>query len=239
MSASATPSRPALVKGARARRTTIFLKMLMAASGIVGVSFLVFHMYGNLKAFGGEHAFNHYAEYLRELGQPLLPHSGFLWIIRAGLIVAFVVHVTTAVILWRRAGRARSTRYVVKKHTGATLASRTMRWGGVTLLLFIVWHLLNFTIGKVNVTGGPTDNPYRLLVDSFNTWWLTLVYLLALSMLGAHLHHGVWSAMQTLGLTNSAASRTRAKRAALATAILTVIGFALVPLGVSVGVITY
>ena len=88
----------------------------------------------------------------------------------------------------------------MKKHTGATFASRLMRWGGVTLLLFIIWHLLNFTVGKVNVTGGPTNDPYNLLVDTFDTWWLTLIYLVAMLALGAHLHHGIWSAAQTLGL---------------------------------------
>ena len=86
-----------------------------------------------------------------------------------------------------------------------------MRWGGVALLLFVVWHLLNFTIGKVNVQGGATDDPYDLLVDTFETWWLTLIYLVAMAALGAHLHHGIWSAAQTLGLTNNARARRNAK----------------------------
>ena len=82
----------------------------------------------------------------------------------------------------------------MKKNKHSTYASHLMRWGGVTLLLFIIWHLLNFTIGKVNVAGGATNDPYNLLVDSFATWWLTLIYLVAMAMLGAHLHHGIWSA---------------------------------------------
>ena len=105
-----------------------------------------------------------------------------------------------AFTLWARAKRARTTPYVMKKRTGATWASLMMRWGGVTLLLFIIWHLLNFTVGKVNVEGGPTNDPYDLLVDTFSVWWLTLIYLAAMAMLGAHLHHGFWSAFQTLGL---------------------------------------
>ena len=112
-----------------------------------------------------------------------------------------------------------------------------MRWGGVTLLLFIVWHLLNFTIGKVNVTGGPTNDPYNLLVDSFSTWWLTLIYLFAMAMLGAHLHHGIWSSLQTLGLTNSARQRANAKRFGLILALVITIGFSLVPIFVLAGVI--
>jgi len=223
---------------ARATRTTIFLKILMAASGLTGVGFLVFHMYGNLKAFGGERKFNHYAQWLREVGDPVLPHSSFLWSVRVVLIVAVIVHVYAAFSLWKRASRARPTQYAVRKYAKATITSRTMRWGGITLLLYIIWHLINFTIGRVNVTGGPTHNRYRLMVDSFNTWWLTVIYLIAMAALGAHLHHGIWSAAQTLGLTNSARARAWAKQTAVVTAILTAGGFALVPVAVFLGIIT-
>jgi succinate dehydrogenase / fumarate reductase cytochrome b subunit len=125
----------------------------------------------------------------------------------------------------------------MKKHTGAIFASRLMRWGGVTLLLFIIWHLLNFTIGKVNVQGGPTDDPYVLLVDSFDVWWLTLIYIVAMLALGAHLHHGIWSAAQTLGWTGTAGKRRRAKTIAFITALIISVGFSLVPLAVLVGII--
>jgi succinate dehydrogenase / fumarate reductase, cytochrome b subunit len=226
------------VKGARASRTTIALKLGMALSGFAFLGFVLAHMYGNLKAFAGHDAFNEYAHHLRELGEPMLPHEGALWIVRVGLIVALAVHVYAAVVLWRRARGARTIRYVVKKHTGATFASRMMRWGGVTILLFIVWHLLNFTIGKVNVTGGPTDDPYNLLVDSFSTWWLTLIYLVAMAMLGAHLHHGIWSAAQTLGLTNNGRARRNAKWLGFGLALVITIGFSLVPVFVLAGVIS-
>jgi succinate dehydrogenase / fumarate reductase, cytochrome b subunit len=229
---------PTLVKEARASRSTIALKILMAASGVVFIGFVLLHMYGNLKAFSGHDAYNEYAEHLRTIGVPMLPRSGLLWIIRAVLLGSLVVHVYAAATLWRRARRARTVKYVVKKHTGATFASRMMRWGGVTLLLFVIWHLLNFTIGKVNVQGGPTNDPYNLLVDSFDTWWLTLIYLVAMAMLGAHLHHGIWSAAQTLGLTGNARSRTFAKRVAFSTAVIISGGFALVPISVLAGVIT-
>jgi succinate dehydrogenase cytochrome b subunit len=229
---------PTLVQGARASRSTIALKLLMAVSGFIFIGFVFLHMYGNLKAFAGHDAFNEYAEHLRELGEPMLPHTGFLWIIRAVLIVSLVVHVYAAAALWRRAARARTVKYVVKKHTGATFASRLMRWGGVTILLFIVWHLLNFTIGKVNVQGGATDDPYNLMVDSFDTWWLTLIYLVAMAMLGAHLHHGTWSAAQTLGLTNNVRSRTLAKQFAFTIALIITVGFSIVPIFILAGAIT-
>ena len=226
------------MRGARASRTTIALKLGMALSGVVFIGFVLGHMYGNLKAFAGHDAFNEYAHHLRELGEPMLPHEGFLWIMRVGLIVALAVHVYCAAVLWRRAARARTTKYVMKKHTGAIFASRLMRWGGVTILVFLVWHLLNFTIGKVNVPGGETDDAYNLLVDTFDVWWLTLIYLVAMLALGAHLHHGIWSAAQTLGWTGTAAKRARAKQVAFVIALIVSVGFSLVPLGVLAGIIT-
>jgi succinate dehydrogenase / fumarate reductase cytochrome b subunit len=226
-----------LVKGTRGVRTTIALKILMAVSGGIFILFVLLHMYGNLKAFAGHDAYNEYAEHLRTLGEPMLPHAGALWIIRAVLVVSLVVHVYAAFTLWRRSRAARTTPYVMKKHTGATQASRLMRWGGVTLLLFIVWHLLNFTIGKVNVDGGPTNDPYNLLVDSFAVWWLTLIYLAAMLMLGAHLHHGIWSAAQTLGWTSHARSRWVARQFAFTTALIITVGFSVVPVFILLGVI--
>ncbi len=226
-----------LVKDARASRSTIALKLLMALSGLVFIGFVLAHMYGNLKAFAGHDAYNEYAEHLREIGEPMLPYAGFLWVLRVVLIVALVVHVYCAATLWRRANHARTHKYAVKKHTGATFASRMMRWGGVTLLLFVIWHLLNFTVGKVNVTGGPTNDPFNLLVDSFSTWWLTLIYVVAMAMLGAHLHHGIWSAGQTLGLTGTARARRAWRQGAFIVALVITVGFLAVPLSILVGII--
>ncbi len=236
--ATPTTNRPTLVQGARAARTTIALKIMMAASGIIFIGFVLLHMYGNLKAFNGQEAFDEYAHHLRELGEPMLPYEGALWIIRVVLLLSLVVHVTCAVLLYRRAQKARPVKYQVKKHTGAIPAARMMRFGGLAIFLFLIWHLLNFTIVKVNPAGGPTDEgPYALLVDSFELWWMTLIYLAAMAMLGAHLHHGTWSACQTLGITGTARARERAKLFSLALAIVIAGGFALVPLGVLVGII--
>jgi succinate dehydrogenase / fumarate reductase cytochrome b subunit len=227
-----------LVKNSRSTRSTIALKLIMAGSGIVFIGFVLLHMYGNLQAFAGHDAFNEYAEHLRTFGQPMLPYAGLLWVIRVVLVLSLVAHVACAVILWRRAKRARTIKYAVKKNNHSTWASHLMRWGGLTLFLFIIWHLLNFTIGKVNPQGGPTGDPYDLLVDTFDTWWLTLIYLVAMAMLGAHLHHGIWSSLQTLGLTNTAGSRTRAKQFGFVLAVVIAGGFSLVPIFVLAGVIT-
>ena len=127
----------------------------------------------------------------------------------------------------------------MKKNKHSTYASHLMRWGGVTLLLFIIWHLLNFTIGKVNVTGGPTNDPYNLLVDSFSTWWLTLIYLVAMAMLGAHLHHGIWSSHADPGLHQQRPrSATWPSASASSLALIIAGGFSLVPIFVLAGVIT-
>ena len=227
-----------LVRGARSTRSTIALKLLMAVSGLVFIGYVLLHMYGNLKAFAGHDAYNEYAHHLRTIGEPMLPESGLLWVLRVVLVLALVAHVYAAVALWRRAGKARTQRYQVKRNRGSSFSSRWMRWGGVTLLLFVIWHLLNFTVGKVNVTGGATNDPFNLLVDSFGVWWLTLIYLVAMLALALHLHHGTWSAAQTLGLTSTASARRRAKAAGWVLAVVIAGGFSLVPLAVLSGIIT-
>ena len=213
----------------------------MAVSGILFIGFVLGHMYGNLKAFEGQQKFNDYAEHLRTIGEPILPHSGLLWILRVGLLAALAVHVACAVVLWRRAASARTVKYVVKKNVHSSLSSRTMRWGGATLLIFLIWHLLNFSITKINPsngkTGGAAGDPYSLLVDTFSVWWMSIIYLLAMAALGLHLHHGTWSSMQTMGFTTTAASRARAKTAGWIIAVVVAGGFSLVPLFVLFGVI--
>ncbi len=212
----------------------------MAASGIVFILYVLLHMYGNLKAFSGHDAYDTYADHLRTLGTPMLPRTGALWVVRVVLILSVVTHVWSAATLWRRANHARTVQYAVKRNVSSSLSSRTMRWGGLTILLFVIWHLIEFTIGKVNIAGGAKNDPYNLLVDSFSgsSWWMAVIYLVALLALGFHLHHGTFSACQTLGLTNSADARYRARVAGWVVAIVIAGGFALVPLFIVFGVIT-
>lgn len=234
-----------LVKGARASRSTIALKLLMAVSGLIFVGYVLLHMYGNLKAFAGQDAYDTYAHHLRTFGEPMLPYGGLLWVLRVVLIVAIVAHVWSALTLWRRAGAARTTKYVMKKNLGSSLSSRTMRWGGLAILFFVIWHLIHFTIVKPTLGGDYSsseikDSPYLMLLNSFDPglWWVTVVYLVALAALALHLHHGTWSAMETLGLTNTAASRVRAKMLGWILAVVIAGGFALVPLAITFGVIS-
>jgi succinate dehydrogenase / fumarate reductase cytochrome b subunit len=225
-------------KTASARRSTVFMKLLMAVSGALFVFYVLAHMYGNLKIFGGVAAFNEYAEHLRTMFTPILPFGGFLWLLRVLLVVALVAHAYAAFWLWSRARGARTTRYVAKQAARATVKSRMMRWGGVALLLFVVWHLLQFTVVKFNVGSLAAQNNSGLLViSSFQVWWVVLIYLLALVALGLHLYHGVWSATQTLGWAGSAAARSRAKRLGLVIALVTSVGFALPPLAILFGIV--
>lgn len=209
----------------------------MAVTGLVFIGYVLLHMYGNLKVFAGHDAFNEYAHHLRTFGEPMLPHEGLLWIIRAVLVLSIIGHAYAAFTLWSRAHQARSHKYVVRKAAAATLSSRTMRWGGLAILAFVVWHLLHFTIGKVNPDGGPTNDPYNLVVDSFGVWWMTVIYLLAMVALAMHLRHGVWSASQTLGLTSTAGARERANFVAVTLAVVIAGGFALVPLSILFGIV--
>lgn len=230
---------PAKIK---ARRTTVAMKLLMAVTGFLFVFYVLAHMYGNLKVFGGQSAFDEYAHHLRTIGEPILPEKGFLWVFRVTLIFSLVGHAYSAFYLWSRANGARADRYAARVAGAAAWRSKAMRWGGVALLSFLVFHLVQFTTNKVNFNGSVSaatigDSPYQLVVASFKLWWVVLIYLVALAALGLHLHHGVWSGAQTLGWTTSPAARLRAKAAAVLIATVVVVGFALPPLSILFGIV--
>ena len=209
----------------------------MAVSGLLFVLFVAVHMYGNLKMFVGPEAFDEYAHHLRVIGEPILPYSGFLWIFRVVLIVAIIAHVWSAAKLWGRANHARGSKYAVKKRVAATISSQWMRWGGISLLFFIIFHLLQFTTSTIQVDGKYYDSPFERVIAGFTPWWVVVIYLVALVALGMHLRHGVWSACQTLGLITSAKSQKAINIIAILVGLVVCIGFALVPLAVLFGVI--
>jgi succinate dehydrogenase / fumarate reductase cytochrome b subunit len=153
------------------------------------------------------------------------------------MLGALVVHVASAASLWRRANGARSSRYVVKKAKAATLSSKWMRWGGITLLAFIIFHLLQFTTNTIRVNGDHAE-PYQRMVAGFQPWWVVVIYLIALASLGMHLRHGVWSACQTLGLVGNAQAKKTVNTIAILVAVVVALGFAAVPLAVLGGLIS-
>lgn len=218
-----------------AKTSSVFKKAVMAISGIIMVLYLIAHMIGNLKAFAGAEDFNHYSEWLRTIGNPALPGASALWIIRVVLLVSVVAHIWAAVSLWRQARSARPERYVTKKAVAQSYASRTMRWGGVIILAFIVFHILDLTLGAVNSAGGDGE-PYDRLLASFQNPVVTIFYAIALILLGMHLRHGLWSATQTLGQSNRRREVT-VNYAATAIATVLTLGFLLTPFSVLFGLI--
>ncbi|PIM71434.1 succinate dehydrogenase [Streptomyces sp. JV178] len=211
-------------------------KTVMAVSGLIMLAYLVVHMLGNLKIFFGSAEFNGYAHWLRILGEPFLHHEWALWIVRVVLVAAVVAHATAAYQLSRRDIKARPTKYVHSKRR-ASYATRTMRWGGVILGLFIVWHILDLTTGTVHPNGFQSGHPYQNVIDTFSTWYGNVIYLVAMLALGLHIRHGFWSAAQTLG----AGSRTRdraLKATANVLALVLTLGFVSVPVAVMTGVVS-
>jgi succinate dehydrogenase / fumarate reductase cytochrome b subunit len=211
----------------------------MAGTGIVFIGYVLLHMYGNLHALAGEESFNTYAEHLRTIGEPMVPYGSVLWVVRIVLVLSLVGHAYAAFTLWARAGNARRTKYAAVR---TAMWTAWMRWGGVFILLFLVWHLLQFTIVKFSVNPdkqGPdiSQNPYQLVVASFQIWWVTLIYVAAMVALALHLSHGTFSAQQTLGWTQTPAAYTRAKVIGHSVAAIIVVGFLIPPLAILFGLI--
>jgi succinate dehydrogenase / fumarate reductase cytochrome b subunit len=230
-----------LTTSQRAARSTVALKALMAVSGIILIGYLLAHMYGNLKVFAGQAAFDEYAHHLRTIGEPILPHTGLLWIIRVVLLAAVVAHTYAAVKLWRRNhhGRGGAKRYHsarAARGVQRSYSSFTLRWGGIIIALFVIFHLLNFTWQVIN-PGGASDSPYQRVVNGFSVWWLVVAYTVAMLAVGFHLRHGTWSALTTLGLNTSTVARHRLNLIAYAVAGVVTVGFLLPPYSILFGLV--
>lgn len=215
----------------------------MAVTGLIFVLFVLFHMYGNLKMLMGQEAFDHYAHFLQEdLLYPILPHKGGVWLMRLGLGVALILHVWAAASTWQRGNAARGpAQYKVKKGQKKSYLygrTETMRYGGLFLLFFIVFHLLQFTAVKFDVGGNATEgSPYSLVVSSFQVWWVWLIYLVAMICLALHVNHGVFSALATLGWERTG-REAGFKVLSLICAAALLIGFMLPPTAILFGLIS-
>ena len=240
--ATAEPARKTLagkpkLKPRRGARSSLALKILMAVTGLLLVGFLYAHMIGNLKIFFGAETFDHYAHWLRTIGTPLLPQDWYLWIQRSVLTFAVVAHIVAATILARRARRARPVRYVHRPKIQASYAARTMRWGGVIILLFVIYHILDLTTGTLNPNGVPGE-AYRNVASDFapERWYVTLFYTLSIVAVGFHLRHGLFSAVRTLGQRTARGERI-ARGAALLLSVVLVVGYLSVPFAVLTGLV--
>jgi succinate dehydrogenase / fumarate reductase cytochrome b subunit len=218
-------------------RSAVGKKWVMAVSGIVLLLFVLGHMVGNLKVFLGAVHLNEYAEWLRTLGEPALPRTVLLWGIRTGLIAAFVLHIVAAYQLTMMNRRARPIGYQAPRdYVAANFASRTMRWSGIIVALFLVFHLLDLTWGTANpnfVRGDVYDNVF----NSFERVPVAIFYIIANIALAFHIFHGAWSMFQSLGLNNPRWNQWR-RSFAIAFALVIGIGNVSMPLLIVTGVVT-
>jgi succinate dehydrogenase / fumarate reductase cytochrome b subunit len=218
-------------------RSTVGKKVIMAVTGAIWIGFVIAHVAGNLQAFAGREKINAYSALLHGIGAELL------LVMRVVLFVALVLHIWMAFELTRLASAARPVGYKKRDPQVSTWASRTMRWGGVLILVFIIFHLLHFTTRQVDPAGWAhrfdTAGRYDIygnIVASFRIWWVTVIYLLAMVLLGMHMWHGVWSFGRSLGVAQPSANPLQ-RRIAPIVAIGLWLGFSIVPIAVLAGVI--
>lgn len=216
-------------------RSAIGKKWAMAVSGIVLLGYVLVHMIGNLKMYLGPTELDRYAEWLREFGEPFFPRTVFLWILRTALIAAFAIHIHAAYSLTLMNQRARQRYKSPRDYIAADFASRTMRWTGVIVGLFLVFHLMDLTWGTTNpdfVRG----NVYANLVASFERVPVAVVYIVANLALGLHIYHGAWSMFQSLGINSPRWNPARRWFAEIFAAVI-VIGNVSFPVMVLAGVV--
>jgi succinate dehydrogenase / fumarate reductase cytochrome b subunit len=216
-------------------RSTLLMKAVMAITGLMLFGFVFAHMTGNLKVFLGAEAINHYGEWLREVGAPLFPRATVLWILRVGLLVAVVLHIASATQLTLINRRARPQSYRLSKPVQLDYASRTMRWSGVLIALYVVYHLMHLTLGNVH-SDFIAGDVYHNLVVAFRQWPIAAVYIAANVALGFHLYHGLWSLFQSLGIDHPAINPLRRPFAVVFALVIT-LGYVAVPVGILSGLV--
>jgi succinate dehydrogenase / fumarate reductase cytochrome b subunit len=210
-------------------RSTVGKKVIMGLTGLIMIGFLLAHVAANLLSFQGPLKINAYSAFLHSTGE-------LLWVARGVLLASLVLHVMAAVQLTLLDRAARPVEYARRKAQASTVASTTLRWGGLLLFGFIIYHLLHFTIGSVHPSFVEGD-PYQNLVTGFQGHPAVVAfYLAAMAALGLHLHHGGSAMFQSLGLSHPSYDRGR-QRVMRLVAVLVAAGFAAVPVGVALGVI--
>ncbi|HZS59411.1 MAG TPA: succinate dehydrogenase cytochrome b subunit [Gemmatimonadaceae bacterium] len=210
-------------------RSTVGKKIVMAVTGLIMIGFVIGHLAGNLLVFAGRGRINAYSAFLHSTGE-------VLWGVRLVLLVSVILHITAAVQLTAIDRAARPIGYAKHQYEAATWASRTIRWGGVLLLVFIVYHLLHMTVGTVHPSFTPGD-VYHNLITGLSVWYVAAFYLIAMLALGLHLYHGTWSSIKTLGLEQDSRVPLRRRRMVWVFAVVMTLGFAVIPLAVVLGVI--
>ncbi|MDI9629556.1 MAG: succinate dehydrogenase cytochrome b subunit [Acidobacteriota bacterium] len=231
--AVAGPSKAAPVP----RPSTFVLKQVMAITGGIFVGYVFVHMIGNLKVFFGAESFNAYAHWLREIGYPLIPHRGVLWALRVVLVLSLAAHVWAALALWVRGRRARGAHRRRRMPRLMASGARLMLPSGLLILVFVVVHLLDLTIGAlVAPETFRSGDAYQNLVASFSRLWMAVCYSATMVFIAAHITHGWWTMQQDLGATGR---RFRMVWITIGVmiALTILLGNALIPVLVQLGVI--
>jgi succinate dehydrogenase / fumarate reductase cytochrome b subunit len=208
-------------------RSTVGKKVVMGLTGLIMIAWLILHLLGNLQIFAGADTINRYAALLHGPGHELL------LAMRVGLLLAVGLHIVAAVQLTLLDRAARPVGYARKAPQAATLASRTLRWGGVLIVVFIVYHLMHFTWGTVHPDFVPGD-VYHNMVTGFRRPLVVVFYLAALAALGLHLYHGAWSSFRSLGAARPQAHPLH-RPIALALALGIWLGLSAIPVAVWFG----
>jgi succinate dehydrogenase / fumarate reductase, cytochrome b subunit len=218
--------------------SSIGKKAVMAVTGAMLMAFVVVHTFGTLKIFKGQEVFDAYALWLREVGTPLLAAGAALWLNRLVLLAAVSLHMLAAWQLTRQSWAARPVQYTKKESLEATYASRTMRWGGVIIALFVVYHVLHFTVGAVGYGPGQFvhGSVYRNVVLGFSVWYVSAFYIVAMVFLALHLYHAAWSVLHTLGVVTAWGDRAY-RTAGAVLAIVVALANISVPVAVLAGVL--
>lgn len=222
--------------------TTVGKKLTMAATGLILVGFVVGHMVGNLKIFmgvnpaTGHYKLDDYAFFLHHMGADLMGHEGVLWMVRVVLLGAVVLHAISGIQLARLNRRAKPIGYQVKRTQSANAASKTMIYGGLFLIAFIVFHLLHFTTGHVHTNGFVEGEVYSNVWKGFQSPIAVGFYVVAMAALSLHLYHGTWSMFQTLGV-DTPRWNAGIRAAAKVLAVVLFFGFSAVPISVATGVL--
>jgi succinate dehydrogenase / fumarate reductase cytochrome b subunit len=210
--------------------SSIGRKVVMAVTGLILFGYVFGHMLGNLQVYLGPEALNRYAVLLRQI-----LHGAGIWIVRAVMLAAVSLHIWAATSLTLESRRARPEGYREQKWKESTYASRTMRWGGIILLLFVIYHLLHLTTGTMHPDFVEGD-VYHNFVTGFQSVPASLAYMVAMVALGLHLRHGVWSMFQTVGVSHPRYIRL-AHIAAWFFAIVIVAGNLSFPVAVLTGIV--
>jgi succinate dehydrogenase / fumarate reductase cytochrome b subunit len=211
-------------------------KIVMAVTGVIMVGFVIAHMLGNLKIFAGAAQIDAYSRFLREVGMPELGYGDALWIVRIVLLTSATLHIIAAVQLTRMSWNARPIAYRDRKNLETTFAARVMRWGGLLLAIFIVFHIAHFTLGVVGFQPGQYRelHVYSNVIAGFSVWPVAVFYILAMCALFLHLDHGIWSMLQTLGW-NTARNQATLRLVSRLIAAVVFVGFVSVPVAVLAG----